>query len=61
MRKTGKTSKPFSNPRWNQDIGAVPTGKTFKLTEEQKQYLKEQDKKWRETLKKLKSETKRTE
>lgn len=55
MKETEKTNKPFSNPRWNQDMGAIATGKTFKLTEEEKKYLKEQDQKWQEILKKLKS------
>lgn len=60
MKETKKKNKPFSNPRWNQDMGAISTGKTFKLTEEEKKYLKEQDQKWQETLKKLKSKRKHT-
>lgn len=48
-------TKPFSHQRWNQNLGAVPTGETFKLTKEDKKYLEQQDKKWEETLKKLKS------
>lgn len=49
-----RDNKPFSNPRWNQNPGAVATGKTFELTEETKKWSEEQDKKWKETLKKLK-------
>lgn len=48
-------TKPFSHQRWNQNLGAVSTGETFELTKEDKKYLEQQDKKWEETLKKLKS------
>ena len=47
--------RPFSEKRWNQELGAVPTGETFQLTKEDKKYLEQQDKKWEEILKKLKS------
>lgn len=54
MKEKQSNYKPFSSHRWNQEMGAVPTGETFELTDEDKKYLEEQDKKWQETLKKLK-------
>lgn len=53
--KKSKRNNLFSNPRWNQDLGAIMTDETFELTKEDKAYLAEQDNKWEETLKKLKS------
>lgn len=54
MKEKQSNYKLFSSHRWNQNPGAVPTGKTFELTEETKKWSEEQDKKWKETLKKLK-------
>lgn len=54
MENNKKEYKPFSSPRWNQQLGAEPTGETFELTEEDKKNLEQQDKKWEKTVKKLK-------
>lgn len=58
--KKNKKDNLFSNPRWNQDPGAVMTAETFQLTKEEKKYLAEQDKKWKKTLNKLKTKRKNT-
>lgn len=58
MKDKQSNNKPFSSPRWNQNPGAVATGETFKLTEETKKWSDEQDKKWKKTLEKLKSQRK---
>ncbi len=50
----GNNYEPFSNPRWNQQLGAVLTGKKYKLTEKDKKQNEEDRKKWKETVKKLK-------
>ena len=49
-----KNYKPFSNPKWNQDPGANVIKENEKITREEKEWIKEQDKKWKETLKQLK-------
>ena len=54
MENNKKDYKPFSSPRWTQDPGAVLTGETFELTEEDKKEIEQDDKEWEETLKKLK-------
>lgn len=54
MEEKKQEGKPFSNPRWNQNLGAVATGEMFEMTDEDKKYVEEQDKKWKETLKKIK-------
>lgn len=61
MKNNKTLNKPFSNPKWGQDTGAVFTGETFKLTNEEKNFLEDEDKKWQETLKKLKSKNKSTQ
>lgn len=48
----------FADKRWNDDPKAVviETDENFKLTKEDKNWIKEQDKKWQETLKKIKKQ-----
>lgn len=52
MGSNEKKYKPFSNPRWNQQLGVVTIG-TFELTEKDKKHLEEEDLEWKETCKKL--------
>lgn len=54
MENDKKEYKPFSSPRWNQQLGAEPTGETFELTEEDKKHNEKENAKWKETVKKLK-------
>ena len=59
-----KKEKPFSNPRWSQDPGLVPTGKKRELTEEEKKLAEELGKEWQvelEELKKKKEKNKNTQ
>lgn len=61
MKKINKKYKPFSNPKWNQQLGAEPTGETFELTEETKKWSEEQEEKWKKNLKKIKNKRKNTQ
>ena len=46
--------KLFDNPRWNQDPGAKVVATDVKITEEQKRWSEEHDKKWKEKIENLK-------
>ena len=56
MSDNSSKKKLFTNPRWTQDPGAVPTGEHYPLTEEEKKWVKEQDEKWKKMLPKLKAQ-----